>query len=45
LHNASYVAAFIDSMLATVNGSALGVELDGINFDVEGPLSGADAAA
>ena len=45
LHNSSYIAAFIDSMLATVNGSALGVELDGINFDVEGPLSGADAAA
>ena len=46
LRNASYIDAFIEGMLAAVNGSALGVELDGINFDVEGPLSaGADAAA
>lgn len=45
LRNSSYLDAFIDALLATVNGSALGVELDGVNFDVEGPLSGADADA
>jgi di-N-acetylchitobiase len=45
LRNETYVSLFIEALMGTVNGSALGVELDGVNFDVEGPLYGADAAA
>ena len=45
LHNATYIDTFIEGMRELVNGSALGLQLDGINFDVEDPLSGADAAA
>lgn len=43
LLNATYRSAFLEGMKALVNGTRYGVQLDGLNFDIEDPFGGAQA--